>query len=129
MTQANHPKNPKSNARSGSQARSFTTSTMTTKENIMEMTKEDYALAKQIPDMLHGFTIMTNYGDIYISEEDAKPLVMMLEEMTEKNSKATRGAAHRLEALQPALQPRRRTATNQRQRTSQHHDHDQYRSC
>ncbi len=29
-----------------------------------------YALAKQVPAMLGGFTIPTSYGDIYISDPD-----------------------------------------------------------
>ena len=33
-----------------------------------------YALAKQVPDMERGFTISTNYGDIWIDAEDAEPL-------------------------------------------------------
>lgn len=31
-----------------------------------------YALSKQVPDMLRGFTIHTNYGDIEIGPEYAE---------------------------------------------------------
>lgn len=30
-----------------------------------------YALSKQVPDMAHGFTISTNYGDLTIAAADA----------------------------------------------------------
>lgn len=32
-----------------------------------------YAMAKQVPAMERGFTISTNYGDIWIDAEDAEP--------------------------------------------------------
>nr|WP_321467143.1 hypothetical protein [uncultured Desulfobulbus sp.] len=37
-----------------------------------ETQKLKYALSKQVPDMLRGFTIHTNYGDIEIEPEFAE---------------------------------------------------------
>lgn len=36
-----------------------------------EIDRIGYALAKQIPDMERGFTILTNYGELRIDAEDA----------------------------------------------------------
>ena len=48
----------------------------TTQEAAMQPTPEiqklEYALSKQVPDMLRGFTIHTNYGDIEIEPEYAE---------------------------------------------------------
>ncbi|NCU32860.1 MAG: hypothetical protein EOM23_08020 [Candidatus Moranbacteria bacterium] len=37
-----------------------------------EIQQLKYALSKQVPDMLRGFTIHTNYGDIEIEPEFAE---------------------------------------------------------
>lgn len=43
-----------------------------------------YALAKQLPDMTRGFDVLTNYGSLYVSEEDAEVVVRLLEERFEQ---------------------------------------------
>ena len=39
---------------------------------ITEQDRVSYDLAKKVPDMKRGFTISTNYGDLYVVDEDAK---------------------------------------------------------
>ena len=43
-----------------------------------------YALSKQVPDMLRGFTISTNYGDLHISAKDASPFAARAKGLLEK---------------------------------------------
>lgn len=40
-----------------------------------------YMLSKHLPSMLAGFTIQTNYGDIAIDADEAKPFVDLLEQL------------------------------------------------
>ncbi len=53
-----------------------TTGSSNFQEVIMQPTAEiqqlKYALSKQVPDMMRGFTIHTNYGDIEIDAEFAE---------------------------------------------------------
>lgn len=46
--------------------------------------KISYAIAKQVPDMVHGFTIHTNYGDIEIAAKDAAPFAVLADKLLEK---------------------------------------------
>ena len=43
-----------------------------------------YALAKQVPDMLRGFTIQTSYGDIAIGVEDAECVARVVRAILQK---------------------------------------------
>ena len=51
-----------------------------------------YTLAKRIPDMQRGFTIMTNYGDIFIESDEAAPIVEAVRLAIEKNLQTTLAA-------------------------------------
>lgn len=46
-----------------------------------------YDLAKKVPDMLRGFRIETNYGEIEIDEADAKPFADLVERVLNKQIK------------------------------------------
>ncbi len=46
--------------------------------------KLSYALAKQVPDMAHGFTIQTNYGDIPIAAADAMEFAVLADKLLTK---------------------------------------------
>ncbi len=46
--------------------------------------KISYALAKQVPDMAHGFTIHTSYGDIAIDAADALEFAMLADKVLTK---------------------------------------------
>lgn len=50
-----------------------------------------YALAKQVPSMQYGFTIQTDYGDLYIAGKDALPFVALAELLLQKQYLATSG--------------------------------------
>ncbi|WP_334158692.1 hypothetical protein [Oryzomicrobium sp.] len=50
-----------------------------------------YDLAKKVPDMRRGFRIETNYGEIDISEADAKPFADLVEHLLAKKLKALQG--------------------------------------
>lgn len=43
-----------------------------------------YALNKQVPDMAHGFTINTNYGDIEIGAVDALEFAVLADKLLTK---------------------------------------------
>ena len=47
----------------------------------MNADKISYALCKQVPDMLRGFTIQTNYGDLFIDEDDAEKFARLAEKL------------------------------------------------
>ena len=36
-----------------------------------------YALARQVPDMVRGFTVHTNYGDLQIEPEEAAAFIRL----------------------------------------------------
>lgn len=40
-----------------------------------------YALSKQVPDMAHGFTIQTSYGDIRITAADALEFAVLADKV------------------------------------------------
>lgn len=46
--------------------------------------KLSYALAKQVPDMAHGFTIHTSYGDIDIEANDALEFAVLADKLLTK---------------------------------------------
>ena len=46
--------------------------------------KLSYALAKQVPDMAHGFTIHTSYGDIDIEASDALEFAVLADKLLTK---------------------------------------------
>lgn len=46
--------------------------------------KLSYALAKQVPDMSHGFTVHTNYGDIEIDATDALEFAVLMDKLLTK---------------------------------------------
>jgi hypothetical protein len=39
------------------------------------MTPTTHALSKHVPDMEHGFTIHTNYGDLEIHQDEVAPFI------------------------------------------------------
>lgn len=43
-----------------------------------------YALSKMVPDMARGFSISTNYGELWIEPKDAQPFVEQMEALLEK---------------------------------------------
>ena len=43
-----------------------------------------YALSKQVPDMAHGFTISTNYGDFEIGAADALEFAVLADKLLTK---------------------------------------------
>lgn len=47
----------------------------------------NYALAKQIPNMERGFSIGTNYGHIFVDEEEAASFIKLAQKMMEKRLK------------------------------------------
>jgi len=54
----------------------------------MDKLDVSYALAKKVPDMKHGFTIQTNYGDICIASEHAGPFATLAQAMLGKQLEA-----------------------------------------
>ena len=51
---------------------------------ITEQDRLSYDLAKKVPDMKRGFTISTNYGDLYIVDEDATLFAELAERLLKK---------------------------------------------
>ena len=43
-----------------------------------------YDISKKATDMMRGFTIQTNYGDLRIDSKDAAPFVMALHKLLNK---------------------------------------------
>lgn len=43
-----------------------------------------YALSKQVPNMAHGFTIQTDYGDLHIAAQDALPFAALADKLLTK---------------------------------------------
>ncbi|MGL4860363.1 MAG: hypothetical protein ACRC5A_11655 [Enterobacteriaceae bacterium] len=53
--------------------------------NTDEFNRLSYALAKQVPDMVRGFTISTTYGDIDITEpDDAEKIAALVKGLLER---------------------------------------------
>ncbi|WP_433703900.1 hypothetical protein [Paraburkholderia sacchari] len=52
-----------------------------------------YALAKQVPDMVRGFTSQTSYGDLVIDAEDAPHFVALARAILQKQLKRA-GVGH-----------------------------------
>lgn len=48
-----------------------------------------YALAKQVPDMERGFTIQTNYGELIVQAEDAKPFIAAITKLLKRELRQT----------------------------------------
>ena len=51
---------------------------------INDIDKIGYSLSKHVPDMLRGFTIQTNYGELVIDAADAAPFAAMADRLLEK---------------------------------------------
>ncbi|WP_022949962.1 hypothetical protein [Methylohalobius crimeensis] len=47
----------------------------------MELDKIGHALSKQIPAMIHGFSILTKHGELEIHPEDAPPFIALAEQI------------------------------------------------
>lgn len=47
----------------------------------MKQDRLRYDLCKKVPDMAHGFTLSTSYGDIWIDAEDAEPFQRLAKRM------------------------------------------------
>lgn len=47
-----------------------------------------YALAKQVPDMAHGFTIETGYGPIQVDAEHTQEIIPAVRKALERQLKA-----------------------------------------
>ena len=45
----------------------------------------EYSLSKRIPDMEQGFAIQTNYGEVWIEEDDAEPIITLVKAALERN--------------------------------------------
>ena len=58
--------------------------------------KISYALAKQVPDMAHGFTIHTSYGDLEIAAADALEFAALADKLLTKQYLAALQEAGRL---------------------------------
>lgn len=43
-----------------------------------------YALAKQVPDMMRGFSIETNYGALHLYDDDAKKVAILVRKLLER---------------------------------------------
>ncbi len=56
-------------------------------KNINEIS---YTLSKQVPAMLRGFAIQTNYGDLWIDAKDAAPFAELANKLLEKQYLAAR---------------------------------------
>lgn len=54
-----------------------------------------YAMAKCLPDMERGFTISTNYGELPIEAESAKPIIdAVAKVLNRKITKALKEQSH-----------------------------------
>lgn len=49
-----------------------------------DINRISYALSKQVPDMAHGFTIHTSYGDIQIAAADALEFAALADKLLTK---------------------------------------------
>jgi hypothetical protein len=49
--------------------------------------KIQYALAKQVQDMERGFTIHTNYGDIFVDQDEGKAIITATRNLLERKLK------------------------------------------
>ncbi len=51
---------------------------------VQDIDKISYDISKKATDMMGGFTIHTNYGDLRIEAKDAAPFVMVMHKLLHK---------------------------------------------
>ena len=58
----------------------------------------EYSLSKRIPAMQHGFAIQTDYGEVWIEDDDAAPIIKAVKEAVERNLEIALKALKKAEA-------------------------------
>ncbi len=56
----------------------------------------EYSLAKRVPDMESGFSISTNYGELFIDADEAEPIIKAVRRAIEKNLKIAKKSEARV---------------------------------